>query len=170
MKKIIAAWVILGLLVGFLGLAWAATTYNCTALTGGASRALDSYSVSNLSDGDRAFVIQPSGTSVYVGYFVYEASATDAENVTTHPYRVRPDDYSSAGVWYEMPGPGYVGNTTIDELTLLERTAQPDDPADGTCVIWLSNGTGEGDDGDLMCIINVSGVTAAATLIDYSGL
>jgi len=37
-------------------------------------------------------------------------------------------------------------------------------------MIWPSNGTGEGDDGDLMCIINVSGVTATATIVNFSDL
>ena len=79
------------------------TTYNCTALTGGASRALDSYTIAGsatqtaLATGDRAIVAV--GAKLY--YFVYDSTATAAENVSTHPYVVRPDDYSSEGNWEE---------------------------------------------------------------------
>jgi len=79
--------------------AWAVKTYNCTALTGGASRALDSYGVATLSDGDRAIVADSNDEFLY---FEYQSSATDAEETTNHPFRVRPDDYSSSGVWYEQ--------------------------------------------------------------------
>ena len=72
------------------------TTYNCTALTGGATRALDSYSRLVLADGDRA-IVAISGNKML--YFKYFSAATDAEDVAAHPYKVRPDDYAPAGVW-----------------------------------------------------------------------
>lgn len=73
---------------------------NCTALTGGASRALDSYAVATLiANGGRAIVLDASNNLMF---FEFQSAATDAENTATHPYRVRPDDYSSAGVWYEQ--------------------------------------------------------------------
>lgn len=76
----------------------ALTTYNCTALTGGAARALDSYSVGDLVDGDRA-ICAVGGKLLY---FIFDATATDAEDVSSHPYKVRPDDYTSQGVWVEQ--------------------------------------------------------------------
>jgi len=75
------------------------TTYNCTALTGGATRALDSYSRLVLADGDRA-IVAISGNKML--YFKYFSAATDAEDVAAHPYKVRPDDYAPAGVWIEQ--------------------------------------------------------------------
>jgi hypothetical protein len=51
-------------------------------------------------------------------------------------------------------------------LTLQERTSQPSDPAEGHCVIWLSNGTGVGDDGDLMIITQAGGVLYTNTIVD----
>ena len=75
----------------------AVTSYNCTALTGGVARALDSYAVATLVDGDRAFVAV-SGRFLY---FMFDADATDAEDITTHPYKVRPDNYATQGVWIE---------------------------------------------------------------------
>lgn len=72
------------------------------ALTGGAARALDSYLINDpvkpLADKDIAHVIV--GGKIY--FFRFDATATDAEDVVTHPYKVRPDDYSTAGVWIEL--------------------------------------------------------------------
>lgn len=55
-------------------------------------------------------------------------------------------------------------------IRIGEASADPDDPPEGQCVIWLSDGTGSGDDGDLMCKITAGGTTATGTIVDYSGL
>ena len=52
-------------------------TFNCTAFTGGASRALDSYAIATLSDGFRAHV---TVGGVYT-YMEFDATAEDAERV-----------------------------------------------------------------------------------------
>lgn len=49
-------------------------------------------------------------------------------------------------------------------LTLKEQTAEPANPADGTCVIWFSNGTGAGNDGDLMIKRTIGGVVSTNTI------
>ncbi len=54
-------------------------------------------------------------------------------------------------------------------LNLLERSAAPAKPAEGETVIWLSNGTGLGDDGDLMIGGTAGGVSNYGTLFDHSG-
>jgi len=87
------------------------TTYNCDALTGGAARALDSLSVGDLTTGDRA-VIAVSGEFLY---FVYDSTATAAENVSTHPYVVRPDDYSSGGNWEEQETLGGIASANLTD-------------------------------------------------------
>lgn len=71
--------------------------YICDGLTGGGARDLDVHSISVLTQGDRAFC-SVSGEKTY---FVYNTSGTGAENVTIHPYTVRPNDYSTSGVWEE---------------------------------------------------------------------
>jgi len=43
----------------------------------------------------------------------------------------------------------------------------PEVPA-GSFAIWMSNGTGSGDAGDIMAEVNVAGVTKVITLIDFS--
>ena len=81
-------------------LVYAYVTYNCDGLTGGSPRDLDYISVNDLNHGDRAIVID-SETSSYL-YFEFDSTSTQAENVTTHPYYVRPDDYVTQGVWHEI--------------------------------------------------------------------
>jgi hypothetical protein len=73
------------------------TVYECTALIGGGANALDAISVVDLNDEDLAFVT--ANAKFYI--FRFNATATDAENTSTHPYKVRPDDYVDQGVWEE---------------------------------------------------------------------
>lgn len=71
-------------------------------------------------------------------------------------------------------------------LTVLQRSMPPSDPADGSMVLWLSDGSrvascywflpmwrdeaGVGADGDVMVKIQTGGVVKTATLIDYSAV
>jgi len=51
------------------------------------------------------------------------------------------------------------------------KNTDPADPGRGEAVIWLSDGTGTGDDGDVMVkITDLNGTTKTTTLIDFSGL
>lgn len=50
----------------------------------------------------------------------------------------------------------------------LEQAADPPDPAEGHHTIWQSNGTGSGDDGDIMIKITAGGSTKTITLVDFS--
>ncbi len=99
------------------------TTYNCDALTGGGTRALDALPVAGLADKDRAFVESGGKTR----RFVFDAGATDAEDVANHPYKVRPDDYAAAGVWIEQIPDGdfldKTGDTMTGALTLAGNPA-----------------------------------------------
>ena len=53
-------------------------------------------------------------------------------------------------------------------LTFTERSSDPANPAEGNCVLWMSNGTGSGDDGDIMIKITAGGSTKTVTLVDFS--
>lgn len=55
-------------------------------------------------------------------------------------------------------------------LAGVELSADPANPADGSYIIWQSDGTGAGDDGDIMVKITAGGVTKTGTLVDYSTL
>jgi hypothetical protein len=60
------------------------------------------------------------------------------------------------------------GSVALDYLALTERSSDPPDPAEGRSFLWQSDGTGSGDDGDIMIKITAGGVTKTATLIDFS--
>ena len=55
-------------------------------------------------------------------------------------------------------------------LHLQEQSADPADPPEGMSIIWQSDGTGAGDDGDILMKITAGGSTKTATLVDFSGV
>jgi len=55
------------------------------------------------------------------------------------------------------------------QLYGLERSSDPTEPAEGQYVIWMSDGTGKGDDGDVMIASKAGGTTKYGTLFDHSG-
>lgn len=61
-------------------------------------------------------------------------------------------------------------STSYAGLYMSERSADPTVNVEGTCCIWQSNGTGSGDDGDIMITIRAGGVNKTATLVDYSAI
>jgi len=63
---------------------------------------------------------------------------------------------------------GVTGNTTLTAVLLTEKSADPANPAEGSSVIWQSDGTGSGDDGDIMVKITAGASTKAFTLVDFS--
>ena len=67
---------------------------------------------------------------------------------------------------------GDLVNKTVEldaALTLLERGADPDEPAEGECVLWMSDGTGKGDDGDVLVGSKAGGVAKWAKLLQHAG-
>jgi hypothetical protein len=60
------------------------------------------------------------------------------------------------------------GILTLDGLNLLERSADPTEPSEGQSVIWMSDGTGKGADGDILIASQAGGVTKWTTLFDHS--
>ena len=55
-------------------------------------------------------------------------------------------------------------------LHLQEQSADPGDPPEGMSIIWQSDGTAAGDDGDIKIKITAGGSTKTGTLIDFSGI
>lgn len=53
-------------------------------------------------------------------------------------------------------------------LGFVERSTDPPKPAEGKSVIWQSDGTGLGDDGDVMIASTAGGVTNYSVLFDHS--
>ena len=56
----------------------------------------------------------------------------------------------------------------VSQLRLAERSADPVQPQEGTAVIWMSDGTGKGDDGDVMIGSKAGGVAKYKILFDHS--
>lgn len=81
----------------------------------------------------------------------------------------RTNFYSGTTVDFAL---GLVGsaNRGIAYLCLDELSSDPSDPSEGQSVLWQSDGTGSGDDGDIMVKITAGGVTKTATLIDFSAV
>jgi hypothetical protein len=68
-------------------------------------------------------------------------------------------------------GKTFTAETTYtDILNLKAQSTDPADPPNGETVIWMSDGTGLGDEGDFMMKITVSGVTKTIILVDYSAI
>lgn len=53
-------------------------------------------------------------------------------------------------------------------LTLSEKSSDPSNPSEGQSVLWMSDGTGTGDDGDILMKITAGGTTKTVTLVDFS--
>ena len=51
----------------------------------------------------------------------------------------------------------------------LERSSDPPQPSEGQWVLWMSDGTGKGDDGDVMIASTAGGTTTYGTIFDHSG-
>ncbi len=61
------------------------------------------------------------------------------------------------------------GTANMTVLKLWELSADPAEPTGGRGIIWISDGTGKGDAGDIMIASDSGGGTKYTTLFDYSG-
>jgi len=63
----------------------------------------------------------------------------------------------------------FAGAITVTEFIKgLERSSDPTEPSEGEFVMWLSDGTGYGDDGDICIASQAAGTTKKAILFDHS--
>jgi len=71
-----------------------------------------------------------------------------------------------------VPGTIKARHLSLTEgLPIPAKSSDPANPAKNNAVIWLSDGTGGGDNGDLMIKITDSGgTTKTATIIDFSAV
>ena len=63
---------------------------------------------------------------------------------------------------------GVTGDTTLTSILLTEKSADPANPAEGSSVIWQSDGTGFGSDGDILVKITAGESTKAFTLVRFT--
>lgn len=129
--------------------------------TGSSNTAIGRYAGTYQADGTTGLANPESST--YIGY------ATRGLNN---------DDDNSTVVGANAIGKGanttVLGNTSTAStylygaMRLMERSADPAKPAEGEMVIWMSDGTGLGDDGDVMIGGTAGGVVKYTTLFDHS--
>lgn len=66
---------------------------------------LENVAIATIVNGDTAYIFYNSRSR----YMQFDTSLTDAEDMTNHPYKLRPNDYDPdglTGVWVEKPGYG----------------------------------------------------------------
>ena len=56
----------------------------------------------------------------------------------------------------------------VGPVSMQEVSVDPDDPAEGFSVMWQSDGTDSGGDGDVLIKITAGGVTKTATLVPFN--
>ena len=115
------------------------------ALFGGDATAANNTGTNNVAVGFQAGdAITTGSTNLVIGYDIDVDSATGSNQINIA------DRYFH------------------DRIRLLERTSDPAKPAEGNMIVWLSNGTGLGDDGDVIISSTAGGVTNYAILFDHS--
>lgn len=75
-------------------------------------------------------------------------------------------DSDKAGIGADLT-PAYKW-TVEGEISGAELSSDPADPAEGVWVVWQSDGTGSGDDGDIMMKITAGATTKVVTIVDFS--
>jgi len=121
--------------------------------------------VSAFSDGTRGIKLTQSAgnSSGVVNTYGNHNLEIRANNATT--VFVTPSSQVAVGSNHTSP------DSTLDikgGLTLRELSSDPANPDEGATVLWLSDGTGTGDDGDVMVKITAGGATKTITLVDFS--
>ena len=143
--------------------------------------------LTKLLDGDDIFAFGGQGS--YDGGFVaanrvevlFKADGdwTAASNPTAVAFLTTPSGSTVKTERLRINSEGDVGIGTSSPVTKLEvdgaitqqeLSSDPSDPAEGSFVTWMSDGTGSGDDGDIMMKITAGGVTKTTTLVDFSAL
>lgn len=88
---------------------------------------------------------------------------TELTSIEASDLLVIVDDPSGTPVTKKIPL-----NTVNTPIFGKELSADPSDPTEGQFVIWMSDGVGSGDDGDIMLKITAGGTTKTITLVDFS--
>lgn len=112
--------------------------------------------------GYKALVANTSGANnIAIGYQAGDAITTGSTNIV---------------IGHDIDVDSATGSNQInigdrffhDRIRLLERTSDPAKPAEGNMIVWMSDGTGLGDDGDIIIASTAGGVTNYAILFDHS--
>ena len=147
--------------------------------------ALVRFFIDNSNSNKPVIILQNDGTgsNIFIdknnsGYGIdIDGNADSASDLTG--LRVNATNAGAGEAYSAIFETGNVGIGVTDPATKLEvagaitqseLSADPSDPAEGKSVTWQSDGTGSGDDGDIMMKITAGGVTKTATLVDFSAI
>lgn len=137
--------------------------------------AIGKYALKTIEEGDYNIAIGSSAASlidyaekgVYLGALIQPTDGSSGSPTT-----------NEIVIGYNAIGNGSntitIGNTSIianyfeGAIYFTELSTDPADPAEGQAVMWMSDGTGAGDDGDMMVKITAGGSTKTITLVDFS--
>jgi hypothetical protein len=89
----------------------------------------------------------------------------DVSEVTVADERMRITRAGNVGIGTTSP------DTILDingAFTFREKSSDPANPDEGAAVLWMSDGTGTGDDGDILIKITAGATTKTITLVDFS--
>lgn len=149
-----------------------ASEVKVTSSSGNARIALDSDVL-----GSRVFTYESNGANILFKNSSDSGGNFLMQNAT--PANVMSISFAAPANGFVLSSSGNVGigvaspDTILDvngAITARELSSDPTDPDEGAHVIWQSDGTGSGDDGDIMIKITAGGVTKTATLVDFSVL
>ena len=79
--------------------------------------------------------------------------------------------YGAREVQGKVDSDAYTGDGTFlafTSINIQERSSTPPNPPEGWMVLWLSDGTGAGDDGDTMITTTAGGATKTIAIRDFS--
>ena len=122
----------------------------------GATKSLAAVDGAALVDGDCAIIFIPATWRTY-----FYALDSDSAASESSPAIIEPDANGGDKRWI-------LTHVYASVLGMIERGADPAEPAEGEGVIWMSDGTGKGDDGDIMIASQAGGVTKYVALFDHS--
>jgi len=172
----------------------------CNVLTGGEYNfGLGAYALASLTSGDynagigrdALYSLTTTNRNVGIGYragrYIVTGGGSAPNTTPSNSVYIgaltKPEDDGQANqviIGYGAEGRGT--NTTVVGsssciLTHMagawlgaERSANPGDPDEGEFVLWMSDGSGSGDDGDIMIKITAGGSTKIGTVVDFSAL
>ena len=169
--------------VGYYGLALTSTGINNTAvgyLAGFSNAAGEGNVAIGRSAGRRVNTSRNTavGTDALLGGSETVANNTGDQNVAIgwNAGNAITSGSTNVAIGYDVDVDSATGSNQIniadryfhDRIRLLERTSDPAKPAEGNCIVWMSDGTGLGDDGDVIISSTAGGVTNYAILFDHS--
>ena len=126
-----------------------------------------------LADNDRITLVDSNSGQVYE-LRLNAAQTSGQTTLTIDPYDFTED--VEAGAFISINSKNLIqqyqnkteGTTNLAQYSFTEKSADPETPAEGGAVMWMSDGTGTGDDGDILIKIQAGGEAKTFTLVDFS--